>query len=254
MIKEIEKLNQQYLQWLKDKTILRQVKDYVEITTPFLDRHNDYLQIYVKRENNDYVLTDDGYTIQDLEISGCSLDSPKRQNLLKMTLAGFGIQNVNNALCVKATSNDFALRKHNLIQAILAVSDLFYLAKSHVNNLFLEDVTGWLDLLDIRYTPKIKFTGKTGYDHLFDFVIPKSKAAPERIVKVISNPTKETTESIIFAWIDTKDVRPPDSHAYAILNDSNHNVSFGVIEAMRNWEIDPISWSKKEVVTEKLVA
>ena len=33
--------------WLKDKTTLREVDgEWVEITTPYLDRHNDALQIY----------------------------------------------------------------------------------------------------------------------------------------------------------------------------------------------------------------
>ena len=60
-----------------------------------------------------------------------------------------------------------------------------------VASLFYEDVVAWLDLHDVRYTPKVKFTGKTGYDHLFDFVIPKSRRQPERIVgnRVESSPT-----------------------------------------------------------------
>lgn len=255
MIEQIKSLNERYLKWLKDKTILREVKGYVEITTPFLDRHNDYLQIYVKSEGGGYILTDDGYTIQDLEISGCALDSPKRQNLLKTTLAGFGIQNTShNELTVKATADNFALKKHNLIQAILAVNDLFCLAKSHVNNLFLEDVTAWLDLMEIRYTPKVPFTGKTGYNHLFDFVIPKSKQASERILKVITNPTKDTTESLVFAWIDTKDARPPDSQAHAILNDIERKISPTISEALQNYDIKPILWTEKDAAKDKLAA
>ena len=34
----------QYWKWLKEKTTLRQINDWYEITTPYLDRHNDYLQ------------------------------------------------------------------------------------------------------------------------------------------------------------------------------------------------------------------
>lgn len=56
MINEIQNLLDQYLAQLMDKTALRQVKDWIEITTPYLDRHNDYLQIYVKRENSGYIL------------------------------------------------------------------------------------------------------------------------------------------------------------------------------------------------------
>ena len=64
----------------------------------------------------------------------------------------------------------------------------FYLAKPMVESLFYEDVISWLDVNDIRYTPKAKFTGISGYDHLFDFVIPKSRRQPERMVQAINRP------------------------------------------------------------------
>ena len=88
-IEEIEKLLNDYIHWLKDKTILKQIgSDWVEITTPHLDRHNDCLQIYACKNGNGFLLTDDGYIINDLINSGCQLDTPKRQELLKTTLAG----------------------------------------------------------------------------------------------------------------------------------------------------------------------
>ncbi len=43
MISEIEELLEAYHSWLRDKTVLRQIDDWVEITTPYLDRHNDYI-------------------------------------------------------------------------------------------------------------------------------------------------------------------------------------------------------------------
>jgi hypothetical protein len=45
-MEEIKTLMDQYVAWLRSKTTLRQVADWIEITTPYLDRHNDYLQIY----------------------------------------------------------------------------------------------------------------------------------------------------------------------------------------------------------------
>ncbi|MEW6263876.1 MAG: DUF1829 domain-containing protein [Thermodesulfobacteriota bacterium] len=254
MITEVQKLLDQYLAWLKDKTILRQIEDWVEITTPYLDRHNDYIQIYARKENSGYILTDDGYTIDDLEQSGCKLQSPKRQSLLNMTLNGFGVQIHDGALEVHASPENFALRKHNLVQAILAVNDMFFLAVPMVASLFYEDVVSWLDLHEIRYTPKVKFTGKSGYDHLFDFVIPKSRRQPERILQAINRPNRDTAQALAFAWIDTREVRPPDSKAYALLNDSELAVPIPVLEAMRNYDVRAILWSRREDFREDLAA
>lgn len=254
MIDDIKKLLDDYMAWLKDKTLLRQTGEWVEITTPYLDRHNDYIQIYTKKENNTLLLTDDGYTINDLEQNGCKLQSPKRQELLKMTLNGFGVQIHDNALQVHATPDNFALRKHNLVQAMLAINDMFYLSVPIVTSLFYEDVVIWLDLHDIRYTPKAKFTGKTGYDHLFDFVIPKSRRQPERIVQTINRPSRETAQAVAFAWIDTKEVRPPASKAFALLNDNEQSVSSSVLDALESYDVRPVPWSKRDQIREELAA
>lgn len=254
MIDDIQHLMNTYHAWLKDKTILREIDQYIEITTPYLDRHNDYLQIYAKRANGGFVLTDDGYIIEDLEQSGCKLESPKRQDLLKLTLNGFGVQLDGKSLQVHASPENFALRKHNLVQAMLAVNDMFYLAVPMVASLFYEDVVAWLDLHDIRYTPKVKFTGKTGYDHLFDFVIPKSRRQPERILQAINRPNRDSAQAVVLSWIDTKEVRSPDSRAYALLNDSDQLVSQAVIDALRNYDVQPVAWSQREAVREELAA
>ena len=113
-VAEIEQLLHNYRAWLRDRTTLRQVNGetyWVEITTPYLDRHNDALQIYVRAENGGYVLTDDGYTIHDLQASGCNLTGKR-----------------DEALEVQSTADTFPLKKHSLVQAMLAVNDLFYLA------------------------------------------------------------------------------------------------------------------------------
>ena len=254
MIEDIQRLLDVYHAWLKDKTALRQVGDWIEITTPYLDRHNDYLQIYARKSNGSYVLTDDGYTIDDLEASGCKLESPKRQDLLRTTLNGYGVQLEDHRLEVHATPDNFALRKHNLVQAMLAVNDMFYLAVPLVANLFYEDVIAWLDIHEIRYTPKVKFTGKTGYDHLFHFVIPKSKQQPERIVQAINRPNRETAQALVLSWVDTKEARAIESRAYALLNDSEQTVSPDVVDALRIDDVRPIPWSQRESVREELAA
>ena len=255
MIEDIQRLLDEYMAWLKDRTTLRAAGDnWVEITTPYLDRHNDYIQIYAKKEDGGYVLTDDGYTVEDLRRSGCALDTRKRQDLLNVTLAGFGVQNNREMLEVRASSHDFALRKHNLLQAMLAVNDLFYLAEPVVASLFYEDVQTWLDTHEIRYTPRVKFAGRSGYDHQFAFVIPRSRAKPERILETVNRPGKEQAEIVAFKWIDTREVRPRESRAYALLNDQQGLASTTVVAALRNYEVTPVLWSQREAIREELAA
>ncbi len=254
MIDEIQSLLEQYQTWLRDKTTLRQVNDWIEITTPYMDRHNDLLQIYARRSNGGFLLTDDGYILDDLEQSGCRLEGKHRLGLLAVTLNGFGVQQVGNALQVHVSRESFARRKHNLLQAMLAVNDLFYLAQPRVENLFYEDVVNWLELSQIRYVPNAKFTGASGYDHLFQFSIPKSTEQPERILRTINRPTREQAQIAAFSWIDIREVRPEGARAYAILNDSERMVPPNVLEAMRSYQVRPVIWSEREQIREELAA
>jgi hypothetical protein len=249
-----QNLVHKYIEWLRDHISIHRIDDWVEITTPFLDRHNDFLQIYVKQENDRYILTDDGYIIDDLEQCGCNLDTLKRQEVLKLILGGFNVKQDNNALVTYATEENFSVRKHGLIQAMLAVDNLFYLASPTVASLFYEDVSEWLDKSQIRYIPKVKFTGRSGLDHLFDFVIPKSPLQPERVVHTLNRPSRENVELFTFSWIDTKDARPVDSRAYALLNDADYTIPITVFDALRNYDVRPVPWSERERVMDELAA
>ncbi len=254
MIDEIRQLTNSYHTWLRDNTDIQAIDDFVEITTPFLDRHNDHMQIYAEATSGGFLLSDDGYTIADLEMCGCKLDSPKRKALLQVTLNGFGVRNVNDELQVSATAKDFARKKHNLLQAMLAVNDLFYLASSSVASFFFEDVVSWLNLSGIRYFPNVKLTGKSGYDHHYDFVIPRSIIHPDRVLLKITDPSKSNVSKAVFAWTDTAVAREWESRAYAILNDSERTVSGTVLEAFRNYDVRPVLWSERESVREELAA
>jgi hypothetical protein len=253
---EMEGLMNKYWAWLKDKTSIEQIdSNWVEITTPYLDRHNDHMQIYVRKNADKYELTDDGYIIRDLLISGCSIESQKRQTMLKITLAGFGVSlSDNKSLYVFASAEDFSIKKHSLVQAMLAVNDLFFTTSSHAENLFLDDVTKWLDVSDIRYTPRANFTGKSGLPHLFDFVIPKSKEKGERILQAESNPRRDKIESLIFKWQDIKETRGGNSELFVLMNDIEKPIDSMFTKALQNYQIKHVDWLKKELLRKELAA
>jgi hypothetical protein len=251
---DVATLIEQYWIWLRDNTHVRPIDSWYEITTPYLDRHNDLIQIYAKLEGDSFILTDDGYTISDLEMSGCAVDTPKRKQLLDTTVNGFGVRLEGKALTTSATADQFPLQKHSLVQAILAVNDLFFVARPNVRSLFVEDAQQWLDSHDVRYTPNVKFSGKSGFDHVFDFVIPKSRLRPERILKTINNPSRDSAQSLIMAWLDTRNTRPQEAQAYALLNDRDASVSDQIQRALANYSIEPILWSHRDTKIEDLAA
>jgi hypothetical protein len=254
MASNCQGLVESYVTWVRERLAAEQIDGVCEITTPFLDRHNDRLQIFVERRGDRLRLTDDGYIIGDLESSGCVLDTPHRQEALQTVLNGFGVREEDGELIVEASERDFPKKKHSLLQAMLAVNDMFVMARHKVSRLFLEDVSRFLEDHDVRYTPNIEFTGRSGFVHRYDFVIPRSKAQPERILRAINNPTRDAATSMIFSWTDTRDTRPRDSTAWAVLNDAEREPNPDVLSALSQYEITALPWSRREDYLEQLSA
>ena len=198
-----------YTNWLKERVRIKTIGDVCELTTPFVDRHNDYMQIYVKATPSGMLLTDDGYTLRDLEISGLEFNTERRKNELKIILNGFGVS---------------------------------------------LDVERFLSLHEIRFTKDINFIGESGFNHHFDFVIPPSKAVPERVLRTINNPTKNNVSAMIFSWDDARKVRAENSIAIAMLNDQDKEISPDTIHALKAYDIEPLLWSKRDKYFEKLAA
>ncbi len=254
MIDEIQSLREDYLGWLRDNTLLREVDEWVEITTPLLDRHNDCLQIFAKRARGGYLLTDYGYTIDDLEFCGCNVDRGSRKELLNTALNGFGVSRDGNVLQVNATAEDFALQKQNLLQAMLAVNDLHYTSRSRVASMFAEDVAGWLTKSRVEYDRDFELVGKTGFKVRFDFVIRVSGVHPNRALWTISNPNPDSAKRTAFAWEDTRELLAGKYKAFAMINDNEKPVPERVSKALLNYDIQPLMYSALDEAIEQLHA
>lgn len=243
-----------YINWLRSKIYFKEINGFYEISTPFLDRHNDHLQIYVKQQGEKILLSDDGYIVNDLLLSGCDLSSDRRQTVLQTILNGFGVKLDDDALTIESRLEDFPQKKHALLQAMLSVNDMFMLSQPRVAGVFLEDVEKFLDSNEIRYTPNVQFVGKSGFSHVYDFVIPSSKKKPERLVKAINNPTREKAQAILFAWNDTRNVRKRECSMYIFINDSDKSIRIDVLSAFSEYEVKPILWTKRHQYIEDLTA
>lgn len=241
-----------YVQWLKQNITVKDINGWIELTTPFLDRHNDHLQIYVKILGDEIILTDDGYILSDLEMSGCDVATPRRRELLETTLAGFGVELQDGSLTARATRASFPQKKHALVQAMLAVNDLFMTSRSTVRSLFIEDVEQFLVSYQIRYVASVQITGRSGLAHRFDYVIAGWHEVPERLVEAINHPTRERVTSLLFAWNDIRAVRKRNMAMYAIMNDSDRHIPKALVDACTDYGVRAVPWSEREQIVEEL--
>lgn len=251
---ECDNIVESYIAWLRSVLSAECLESACELTTPFLDRHNDHLQVYALRRGDEILLSDDGYTLADLAASGLELTTDKRKAVLDATLIGFGVKADQGRLLVQASDRNVGQRVHALVQAMLAVNDMFTMAQPRVAGFFFDDVRAFLEEHDIRYTERIKLTGKSGFDHGIDFLIPRSKSRPERVLQVTNAPNKNSIGAYLFALDDTRQARAEGSEAYAALNDVSRQVSADVTEALRAYKVAPILWSQRDEYVEALAS
>lgn len=194
------------------------------------------------------------YILSDLSISGIELQSEKRQRLLTSILNGYGVKRDGDALVARAKISSFPQKKHALLQAMLTVNDMFLTARSTVSSLFLEDVQAFFQANEIRHVSSIQLVGQSGFPHRFSFVIPAGKQQPERLVEPVNVPDRNRIEPLLFSWSDTREMRQPDTVLYACLNDTEKPVSGAVINALEEYEVRPLLWSRREEYVAELSA
>lgn len=245
LFKNPHRVKQQYLQWLNDNiSVIKSNDDVVEIQTPFLNHFNDWIYIYLVKKDNNLYLSDGGNTLNELELSGVKLNTDAKKRIMNNFLIVNGLS-INNDVIIKKTSvNTLAQDKHTFIQGILSINDMFILNRTNIRSLFIEEVKKYFDEIGVRYSTEIGLIGRSGLQHIFNFIIPKSNQFLERIIYTINNlNNKEKVDSTLMKFIDIRDIRR-DTIGVVIINDIDNNIKNEYIEAFNNYEIKPILFSK----------
>jgi hypothetical protein len=76
--------------------------------------------------------------------------------------------------------------------------------------------------------------------------------APERVLKTINNPTRQAALQCTSMWGDVQPNRP-ESKAFALLSDVD-TVGADVVNALKQYEIEPLLWSDRDNFSERLAA
>lgn len=88
---------------------------------------NDNIEIFIKKESESKILlSDNGETIENLILSGVDvLRSQKHKDNMQKVADNFGIKiTPEGEIVAESNGADFARKEHNMISAILSISDM----------------------------------------------------------------------------------------------------------------------------------
>lgn len=239
-----------YYKWLKDKTSYKEDTStgWYKITTPFLGLFNDPIEIYLKKDDDKIKLSDDGVTIESLELCGVDIArSPKRKEWVEFIKRNYGIDIAGKELVTIASLDNFAQKKHNLVCAIEELCSLEMTAKHTISAMFREDVKNLLIEQDMIFTPQFIAKGSTGIEFTFDFQIAGRKN--ETVIKTFNTLNKLNVPNFLFSWEDIKANREQISgkelKGLAIVNDADNAIKHEYLTALESKGADFILWSER---------
>lgn len=247
----------EYYQWLKDRTFVQKDEqtDWYVINTPFFGAFNDSIDIYAKKVANKILFSDNGETLNNLEIQGININQSKlRRNIFENILRNYGLKLSGEELIIETEKKNFSQAKHNMICGILEINDLQVLSKNTVSSIFKEDVRNHLDKLDLIYTPDFISKGQTGLEFNFDFQIAKRNE--EIVIKSFNTINKIYLSNFLFSWEDIRPIREQTTkkniRAIAFINDEEKEVKQEFLDALLSKSADYILWSERNNEKNKL--
>lgn len=246
----LDKLIDEYYVFLRSKTdvITHTGTDWSVISTPYIDAFNDTVELYIKKDGNKILLSDDGVTLNNLELTGIVMSrSVKRRAVLDKILFNYGLHLNGNEITTEATEQDFAQKKFSFISAISEINDMHMLANHSVSSIFMEDVQGYLEEQNIIFTPSFIAKGSSGLEFNFDFQI--AGHSKEIVIKSFNNLNESNLTSFLFKWEDIKPAREKISNkemtALALINNNDKNIQDRYLEALTNKGANFMLWTDR---------
>ncbi|WP_435005142.1 DUF1828 domain-containing protein [Tundrisphaera lichenicola] len=255
---DVKDLLKTYLEWLGTQASQEQLDGgWSSITLPYLDRHNDYLQVFIREEFEGVRITDDGRIIRDLANIGCDLKAvgTKRRRLASTILRGMGldIDAIDTGeITTNAVNGDFAGKLHSVLMSMMAIDGLAVASPPNIAAIFKDDVVDWLRALNIDFQDGATYRGHSGNNHKFDFLVRSKTEGPSKILQVLSKPDRMHVQSFTYEVIDTLQAVqgvPPDF--FALYSDSQP-LPQHLRNALYSHRIEPVQWSERDALRRRI--
>lgn len=257
----LDTIRKEYINWIKENTkFSKMLNSAIEISSPFMDSLNDNITLYVEPNNNNFKITDEGYTIWNLESLGSSIKKgSKRYNMLQSIINRYNISfdADSKELYFHSQKNELGSSIHYLLQTTLTISDSLKINKNTIQGLFEEEVAKYFnDYRDIFDPfPDIDIQGKSKLMHRFDYLMTVQNKR-KKLVRLINNLNQTQLERVLLSWQDTsnqrKELYNENLGMVALINDDKKPISNDFTEAFKAYDIEPVGFSDKNAVRESL--
>jgi hypothetical protein len=128
------------------------------VSTPLTFEDGDVLPIVLKREDGQWVLTDEGHTFLQLtyDLDDTDIQTGNRREIIDRTLLSCGLKNRQGELLLPIEGQRYGDSLYSFIQALIKIDDIRYLSRERVRSTFAEDLKTFVE----KVTPATRRTHK----------------------------------------------------------------------------------------------
>ena len=121
--------------------LVQEGMDRYRVFTPFLFEDGDHLAIVLRRDNAEWILSDEGHTYMHLtyDIEEKDLQKGTRQKIITNALSVFKVEDRDGELMLAIQEDHYGDALFSFSQALLKITDVSYLSRERVRSTFMED-------------------------------------------------------------------------------------------------------------------
>jgi len=209
---ELNLINTKWTNWISKQTEFKRINNNtIQVLTSFTDAFDDGILFNIISDGNaTYSVTDNGYTIWNLETNGINVSKKgsNRNRILNSIVKPYKFSVAPNKAIEKKKLklDDLPQAITDFVQILINVSDIAFMNRTNTASIFTDDAHTYFSTREKEYnffTNAITL-GKTNQQYRFEFnFIPKIQEY--KLTKMYNTISKSTMESIIGIYSDTFD-------------------------------------------------
>ena len=164
----IRSIEQDFIEKVSEMVqVLPDGKDRFRVFTPFMFDDGDHISIVLKKEKENWVLSDEGHTYMHLtyDISEKKLLSGTRYQIISNALEIFNVEDRLGELILQVQEDSFGDALYSFAQALIKIGDVLCFTTQHVQSTFMHDFHNLLNEIVPTASMDINWYDK---DHDFD--------------------------------------------------------------------------------------
>lgn len=214
------------------------------ITVPFERADRDAITLWIQKQGDEYVITDEGETYGYLYLSNINLDQSRREQRLSSTKKRYGLDSAKYEVKLTTDSENLGFRLLDAIQAVQSISYLAYTRRQYTQTDFKEEVGDYLEGKGYQLERNVDVMGDSE-PHRVDYHVHSHKPTYLDALHAEDVSTaKSMAERTAFKWIDIQ-ANNPDVTTISVLDDESGEYNEEAVKILSNYSDRYIPWSTR---------